>query len=180
PHAAHDHPGAGEDGGAVGQVDGAQRFAGERPGARRAAQRHADQFAAELVDSDGVGKRLGYRQHGGSQESTSDDEAQEHDGPGLKDHSIEGSTRSGGRWPSMKVRMLIMTFSPMSIRPSMVAEPRWGRSTTLPARASRNSFGFTAGSCSNTSRPVPASSPASIMRVSAFSSITSPRAVLTT
>src|SRR5262249_48586939 len=50
PHAAHDHPGAGENGGAVGQMDGAQRFAGERSGGRRAAQRHADQFAAEFVD----------------------------------------------------------------------------------------------------------------------------------
>ncbi len=28
------------------------------------------------------------------------------------DYNIDGSTRSGGRWPSMKVLMLIMTFSP--------------------------------------------------------------------
>ena len=44
-----------------------------------------------------------------------------------------GSTRSGGRWPSMKVWMLMMTFSPMSTRPSIVAEPICGSSTTLPA-----------------------------------------------
>jgi hypothetical protein len=94
--------------------------------------------------------------------------------------SIDGSTRSGGLWPSMKVLMLMITFSPMSMRPSMVAEPMCGSSTTLPSRASRTSLGLTAGSCSNTSRPAPASSPASIMRASAFSSITSPRAVLTT
>ena len=73
-----------------------------------------------------------------------------------------GRTRSGGRWPSMKVLMLMMTFSPMSTRPSMVAEPICGSSTTLPARASFTSFGLTAGSCSNTSRPAPAMSPASI------------------
>jgi len=29
-------------------------------------------------------------------------------------------TRSGGLWPSIHERMLMMTFSPMSIRPSMV------------------------------------------------------------
>src|SRR5262249_21747284 len=27
-------------------------------------------------------------------------------------HSIDGNTRSGGRWPSRKVRMLTITFSP--------------------------------------------------------------------
>ncbi len=75
--------------------------------------------------------------------------------------------------------MLTMTFSPMSTRPSSVAEPMCGSSTTLPARASLTSLGFIAGSCSNTSRPAPAISPASIRRMSAFSSITSPRAVLT-
>jgi hypothetical protein len=32
----------------------------------------------------------------------------------------------------MKVRMLMITFSPMSMRPSMVAEPICGISTTLP------------------------------------------------
>ena len=71
-----------------------------------------------------------------------------------------GSTRSGGLWPSRKVLMLMMTFSPMSMRPSIVAEPMCGSSTTLPALASRSSFGLTAGSCSNTSRPAPAISPA--------------------
>lgn len=34
-----------------------------------------------------------------------------------------GTTKSGGRWPSAKVLMLIKTFSPISIRPSVVAEP---------------------------------------------------------
>ena len=82
----------------------------------------------------------------------------------LPSHSIDGSTRSGGLWPSMKVLMLMMTFSPMSMRPSIVAEPICGSSTTLPARASLTSCGLTAGSCSNTSRPAPAISPASIMR----------------
>ena len=43
-----------------------------------------------------------------------------------------GRTRSGGRWPSMKARMLMITFSPMSMRPSIVAEPICGRITTLP------------------------------------------------
>ena len=46
--------------------------------------------------------------------------------------SMLGRIRSGGRWPSMKVLMLMMTFSPMSTRPSKVAEPICGRSTTLP------------------------------------------------
>jgi hypothetical protein len=57
--------------------------------------------------------------------------------------------------------MLMITFSPMSMRPSMVAEPICGSST--PAWASFSSFGLTAGSCSNTSRPAPAISPASSM-----------------
>ena len=47
-------------------------------------------------------------------------------------YSIDGSTRSGGLWPSTKVLMLTMTFSPMSMRPSSVAEPMCGSSTTLP------------------------------------------------
>ena len=59
--------------------------------------------------------------------------------------SIDGMTRSGGRWPSMKVLMLTMTFSPMSMRPSTVAEPMWGSSTTL---GSFSSLGLMAGSCS--------------------------------
>ena len=42
-------------------------------------------------------------------------------------HNIDGSTRSGGLWPSMKVRMLTITFSPMSMRPSTVAEPMCGK-----------------------------------------------------
>src|SRR6266545_2245910 len=96
------------------------------------------------------------------------------------DQSIDGSTRSGGLWPSRKVRMLTITFSPMSMRPSSVAEPMCGSTTTLPARASLVSFGLTAGACSNTSRPAPAISPSMIRRTSAVSSITSPRAVLTT
>ena len=63
-------------------------------------------------------------------------------------HNMLGSTRSGGLWSSRKVRMLIITFSPISTRPSMVAEPICGNSVTLPAFASRTSFGLTAGSCS--------------------------------
>ena len=54
-------------------------------------------------------------------------------GVSARGHNMLGSTRSGGRWPSMKVRMLMMTFSPMSTRPSSVAEPICGSSTTLPA-----------------------------------------------
>src|SRR5271169_1480388 len=46
---------------------------------------------------------------------------------------IDGSTRSGGVWPSTKVLMLTMTRSPMSTRPSLVAEPICGSSVTLPA-----------------------------------------------
>ena len=63
-------------------------------------------------------------------------------------HSMLGSTRSGGLWLSRKVRMLMITFSPISTRPSMVAEPICGSSAALPALASRTSFGLTAGSCS--------------------------------
>ena len=63
-------------------------------------------------------------------------------------HSMLGSTRSGGLWASRKVRMLMITFSPISTRPSIVAEPICGSSVTLPALASRTSFGLTAGSCS--------------------------------
>ena len=44
--------------------------------------------------------------------------------PRRRGYSIAGSTRSGGRWPSMKVRMLMITFSPWSARPSYVAEPK--------------------------------------------------------
>jgi len=94
-------------------------------------------------------------------------------------HSMLGSTRSGGLWLSRKVRMLMITFSPISTRPSMVAEPICGSSVTLPAFASRTSFGLTAGSFSYTSRPAPPISPASINLISVSSSITSPRAVLT-
>ena len=46
-------------------------------------------------------------------------------------HNIAGSTLSGGRWPSMKVLMLMMTFSPMSMRPSAVAEPMCGNKRDL-------------------------------------------------
>src|SRR5262249_42773961 len=95
-------------------------------------------------------------------------------------HSIGGSTGSGGVWQSRNVRMFTMTSPPMSMRPSSVAEPMCGKTTTLPVRASFMSLGLTAGACSNTSRPAPAMSPAAIRRASAFSSITSPRAVLTT
>src|SRR6185369_14783451 len=42
------------------------------------------------------------------------------------DHSIAGMTRSGGLWPSTNERMFTITFSPMSMRPSMVAEPICG------------------------------------------------------
>ena len=38
-------------------------------------------------------------------------------------YSMASSTRSGGAWPSQKVLMLMMTFSPISTRPSMVADP---------------------------------------------------------
>ena len=79
-----------------------------------------------------------------------------HVGQRASAHVLIGSTRSGGRWPSTWVRMLMMTFSPMSMRPSMVAEPICGSSTTLPLAASLSSFGLTAGSCSKTSRPAPA------------------------
>ena len=51
---------------------------------------------------------------------------------------MEGRTRSGGRWPSMNVLMLTITFSPMSMRPSIVAEPICGSSVTLPALARRD------------------------------------------
>jgi hypothetical protein len=47
---------------------------------------------------------------------------------------------------------LMMTFSPMSTRPSMVADPMCGSATT---RSLANSLGLMAGSCSNTSRPAP-------------------------
>ena len=75
--------------------------------------------------------------------------------------------------------MLTITFSPMSLRPSWVAEPMCGSSVTLPERARPISFSDTLGSCSNTSSPAPAISSASNMRISAFSSTTSPREVLT-
>jgi hypothetical protein len=102
-----------------------------------------------------------------------------HEWLNLQTHNIDGSTRSGGRCPSRKVLMLTITFSPMSMRPSSVAEPICGNSTTLPMRASLTSFGLTAGSCSKTSSPAPAMSPEAIRRTNAFSSMTSPRAVLT-
>jgi len=89
---------------------------------------------------------------------------------------MEEMTRSGGLWPSIQVRMLTITFSPMSTRPSIVAELMCGSRTTL---GRLSSFGFTAGSCSKTSSPAPASSRYSSMAASASSSMISPRAVLT-
>ena len=74
--------------------------------------------------------------------------AQARDAQRNKTQSMLGSTRSGGLWASRKVRMLMITFSPISTRPSIVAEPICGSSVTLPALASRTSFGLTAGSCS--------------------------------
>src|SRR6202035_5336632 len=65
-----------------------------------------------------------------------------------------GSTRSGGLWPSTKVRMLMMTFSPISARPSCVAEPMCGTSVTLPIFASPISFSLTAGGVLNHSESV--------------------------
>jgi molybdopterin/thiamine biosynthesis adenylyltransferase len=59
----------------------------------------------------------------------------------------------GRRWPSIQVVMLMITFSPMSIRPSMVAEPRCGSRTAL---GRPSSFGLIFGSNSKTSRPAPA------------------------
>ena len=49
----------------------------------------------------------------------------------------------------------------------------------MPALARRASFGGTEGSCSKTSRPAPAISPASSILMSALSSMISPRAVFT-
>ena len=72
--------------------------------------------------------------------------------------------------------MLMMTFSPISSRPSTVAEPMCGSITTFGASRSR---GLISCPCSNTSSPAPASSPARSIRVRAFSSITSPREVFT-
>jgi hypothetical protein len=40
----------------------------------------------------------------------------------LTDYSIAPMTRSGGRWPSAKVLMLMITRSPDAMRPSIVAE----------------------------------------------------------
>jgi hypothetical protein len=57
-----------------------------------------------------------------------------------------------------------------------VAEPICGSSTTLGSSRRR---GFTSRPFSNTSSPAPAISPARSIRVSAFSSITSPREVFT-
>ena len=46
-------------------------------------------------------------------------------------YSIPGSIRSGGLLPSAKVWMFRITRSPISTRPSTVALPIWGSSTTL-------------------------------------------------
>ena len=72
--------------------------------------------------------------------------------------------------------MLMITFSPISMRPSTVADPMCGSSTTLGSSRSR---GLISWPRSNTSSPAPAISPARRPRVSAFSSITSPREVFT-
>ena len=71
-------------------------------------------------------------------------------------HSMDGSTRSGGLWPSMKVLMLTITFSPMSTRPSMRGRAHVRQQHDLALARKPASFGLTAGSCSNTSRPAPA------------------------
>jgi L-2,4-diaminobutyrate transaminase len=91
-------------------------------------------------------------------------------------YNIEPRTRSGGRWPSAKVLMLMITFSPIASRPSIVAEPICGNSTTLSRARSRGSI---AGSCSKTSRPAPAIARVSSRRRSSSSSTISPRAVFT-
>src|SRR5262249_52932290 len=146
PRPAHQHALAGNDRSAIRQVHRAQHFSGEWAGLKRATQRDADQLATELLGRDGFG-------HGGARNTRQ--QADEHNDGQTDGHesthgsyNIEGSTRSGGLWPSMNVLMLMMTFSPMSIRPSMVAEPMCGSSTTFPERASRTSLGLTAGSCS--------------------------------
>src|SRR5260370_29661052 len=159
---------------------GGQRLSGGRPDVGRAAQRQADKLAAKLVDR----KALRPSGHGGEQRRTERGQPAEgcnpHAGFEGLDHSIEGSTRSGGRCPSMKVLILIMTFSPMSMRPSIVAEPMCGSSTTLPARASFSSLGLTAGSGATTSTPAPPTPPRALTRAPACESDTPPRAVLTT
>ena len=55
-------------------------------------------------------------------------------------YNIDGTTRSGGRWPSAKVLMFMITRSPISMRPSIVADPICGSRTTLGNSFSR---GFT-------------------------------------
>src|SRR6476619_3533263 len=56
---------------------------------------------------------------------------------GSHPYSIDGRTRSGGLWPSTQVLMLMMTFSPISTRPSRVAEPICGSRTTRLALSRR-------------------------------------------
>ena len=90
-------------------------------------------------------------------------------------YSIDTRTRSGGRWPSIQVLRLMITFSPMSIRASTVAEPRWGRRTAL---GSLSSLGLIAGSNSKTSRPAPAMPPAASRSASDPSSMIPPRAAV--
>ena len=52
-------------------------------------------------------------------------------------HTIAGTTWSGGRWPSAKVLMLMMTFSPISSLPSSVADAMCGSRTTFCRPCSR-------------------------------------------
>src|SRR5688572_96558 len=126
PQAVDHQPGAGQDRGAVGQMHGAQHLAGELPALRRPAQRHPDQLAAKFVDRHRLRCRGRDGQHKPRDDEGNPGEASRMHGKN-SDQSIEGSynmdgsTRSGGRWPSMNVRMLMITFSPMSTRPSMVA-----------------------------------------------------------
>src|SRR5262249_38402493 len=107
PRPAHQHALAGTDRTAIRQGHRDQHFSGARAGLKRATQRDADQLATELLGRDGFG-------HGGARNTRQ--QADEHNDGQTDGHesthgsyNIEGSTRSGGLWPSMNVLMLMMT-----------------------------------------------------------------------
>ena len=68
-------------------------------------------------------------------------------------HGRQLFTGVGGSLPSSTASAFLAASTPIAVRVSIVAEPRWGRSTTF---SSSSRPGCTSGSRSNTSSPAPA------------------------
>lgn len=101
PKATRDDAGTGERCRAVGEVNGTHRLAGDRASCRRAAQGHVDEFAAEVIGTHRLAGRR-FPATGQHYQGYDDASASKNLQANPRRYSIDGSTRSGGRWPSMK------------------------------------------------------------------------------